>query len=115
MRSNPLPILQNDDTYTPLRSAALIAPSDVAEIANGPSMGMIFNATVAQPAAVGNVLLLMADGSWMSLYITANWFGVQYLQVRQVYSTAAAAISAGCPAGIAANNTTFNGAIYALF
>lgn len=99
MRPTPIPFVQNDNTYTPMRSIATITPSDSVDVPNGPTMGIIFNNTAGVPAAAGNVSLVMADGSTATLYVTSNWYGVQYLQVLRVNAT----------------GTTYTGAIFGVW
>lgn len=99
MRSNPNPLLVDFNDYTPIVDLEVVTPSDSTDLTRGPSRGLIFSSTAAQPSASGNVVFITANGTTITLYVSSNWFGIQYLRVKRILAT----------------GTTFNGQILACY
>lgn len=80
--SNPYLITQND--FTPINDIISVTPSDSTDLqyqnANQPCRALIFT-------GAGNIAMIMAGGQTVTLTISANWFGVQYLRVRRILAT----------------------------
>lgn len=97
MRTNPNPLITDLNWYTPLNDLQAVTPNDSTDLPGGTSRALIFSSTSGQPNATGNVVFITASGTQVTLYIGANWFGVQYIQASRILAT----------------GTTFNGAIFA--
>jgi len=99
MRSNPNPLVVDFNDYTPIVDLDVVTPNDSADLTRGPCRGVIFSSTAAQPSASGNIVFITAGGQTVTLYVSSNWFGIQYLRVKRVLAT----------------GTTFNGQILACY
>lgn len=80
MLTNPNPLIVDKNDYTPLNDIQPVTPSDAADLPSGTCRAFIFT-------AAGNVRFMTASGNIVTLPISANWFGVQYIRASRVYAT----------------------------
>ena len=77
-------LLNDRNDFTPINDIIVVTPSDATDLQyNGralPCRAMIFNGT-------GNIRFDTAAGTTVTLAISANWFGVQYIRAKRVYAT----------------------------
>jgi hypothetical protein len=99
MRSVPNPLLVDFNDYTPMNDVQAVTPNDSADLPNGTCRGIIFSSTTGQPNATGNVTFITAMGTQVTIYISSNWFGLQYIRISRILAT----------------GTTFNGAIFVTY
>lgn len=81
------PFLDTTNDYTPINDIAVVTPSDSTPLPGGPCKALIFS-------GAGTVKLMTAKGSVVTLTITANWFGIQYIRAQQIFATGTT-VSAG--------------------
>jgi hypothetical protein len=78
-------LLNTQNDMTPINGVTLVVNSDATPLQyNGqaiPCRGLLFQ------NVVGNISVVMADGSAVTLASTASWFGVIYLRVAYVKAT----------------------------
>ena len=79
------PYITTSNDMTPINGIVSVTPSDATPLQyNGqalPCRGLLFQ------NVVGNVALVMADGTSVTITPTAAWFGIQYLRVAYVKAT----------------------------
>jgi len=79
------PLLATENDMTPVNGFVAVVNSDATPLQyNGqavPCRGLLFQ------NVVGNVSLVMADGSSVIIQATASWFGIQYMRVAYVKAT----------------------------
>lgn len=80
MLTNPTPFVNDKNDFTPLNDVQLVTPNDGADLPGGTCRAFIFT-------AAGNVTFVTAAGSTVTLPISANWFGVQYIRASRVKAT----------------------------
>lgn len=79
------PFLQTQNDLTPINGFVAVVNSDVTPLQYmgqaQPCRGLLFQ------NVVGNIALVMADGTTVTITPTAAWFGIQYMRVAYVKST----------------------------
>lgn len=78
------PFVDTSNDYTPINDIITVVPSDSANLqylgGDKTARALIFNGT-------GNIKFDTANGTTVTLAISANWFGVQYIRCKKVYAT----------------------------
>lgn len=78
------PFITTTNDYTPINGIVGVTPSNTADLQyNGvdtPCRALIFT-------AAGNVTFTCADGSDVTLPISAAWFGVWYIRAKRIKAT----------------------------
>jgi hypothetical protein len=80
MQSTHPPFIQDLNWYTPIRDIQVVTPSDASDLPNGVCRALIFNGT-------GNLRFITPGDTTVTLAISANWFGVQYIMAKKVLAT----------------------------
>lgn len=80
MQTTPTPFIQDLNWYTPIRDIQVVTPSDASDLPNGVCRALIFNGT-------GNLKFVTPGDTTVTLAITTNWFGVQYIMAKKVLAT----------------------------
>jgi hypothetical protein len=79
--------------YCPITSMVPVTPSDSVPLANAAGQTMPPRALLVQGS--GNLALKFQDGTTVTITVSSNWFGVQYIS----------------PAYVMATGTTINGSL----
>ena len=78
------PFVDTSNDFTPINDIVVVTPSDAANLQylgqDKASRALILNGT-------GNIRFDTANGTTVTLTISANWFGVQYIRCKKVYAT----------------------------
>ena len=78
------PFITTTNDYTPINGIKVVVPNDNADLSylgvDTPCRALIFTAS-------GNVVITCADGSDVTLPISANWFGVWYIRAKRIKAT----------------------------
>lgn len=80
MLTNPNPLIVDKNDYTPLNDIQPVTPNDSTDLPGGTTRAFIFT-------GAGNVKFTTAAGTTVTLPISANWFGVQYIRASRVWAT----------------------------
>lgn len=80
MLTKPTPFVNDKNDYTPINDIVAVTPNDSTDLPNGTCRALIFT-------AAGNVVITTAAGNDVTLPISANWFGVQYIRASRIKAT----------------------------
>lgn len=81
------PFVDTANDMTPINDMKVVTPSDTVDLPSGPCRALIFT-------GAGNITLITAQGSSITIAISASWFGIQYMRAKRVMATGTT-ISAG--------------------
>lgn len=78
------PLLNDKNDYTPINDIIPVTPSDTTDLQyNGVAnacRALIFTGS-------GNIVFDTAAGNTVTIAISANWFGVQYIRAKRIRNT----------------------------
>jgi len=87
------PFMVTTNDYTPINDIVAVTPSDVTDLQyNGvaqPCRALIFT-------SAGNIVFDTGAGTTVTLTISANWFGVQYIRAKRIRATGTTATVFAC-------------------
>ena len=74
------PFIDTLNDMTPINDMAVVVPNDSTDLPGGQARALILTGT-------GNITLITAAGTTITLAVSANWFGIQYIRARRVLAT----------------------------
>jgi hypothetical protein len=78
-------LLTSFNEMTPVQSMVAVTPSDSVPLTNASGQVMPPKALIIQGA--GSLALKFQDGTQVTLTVSSNWFGVQYISPAYVMAT----------------------------
>jgi hypothetical protein len=80
MLTNPTPLMSEPWNLSPINDMQAVTPNDNTDLPGGKTKALIFT-------TAGNVVMVTAAGTTITLPISSAWFGIAYISAARIKAT----------------------------